>query len=360
MQSRNGVYVTAQALAANDVVPLESLSGNWNSGYSPRANTNLAVLNARSEIGVEWSGFRLGMLRRSEVFAQTNRDTADLVRQYQNQTGYTAGKTYAVDYRVAGFDADGFKLSKSERFNFGASWEVAAGVGVSYLRGRKLKLETWDGSVTSVSTQDFNANLEQDTADSDININDVQAFTAPYGRMASMSGQGYAMDAGLVLEHRPSGFMLDLTLADIAGQVDWVNVPTNMANLTTATKTYDADGYVQYDPSVTRRSSYRNMTMLLEPKVRLALSAPVGQNTSTAGARALLALDSTRGHTFWQAGLSFPLVSGWQCVVDTDFRFQTLGLGLSHQYLQVNLRTDSADLKQAKAAGLALALRIPL
>ena len=356
--AHDGVYLNGEVFVGNDVVPMVDLAGSWRNGYSPRSSSNIAMLYARAELGVEWSDYRLGWLQRGEIFAQANRDTADLAHQYQIQTGYSAGKTYVVDYHFAGFDADGLKLSKSVRSEFGSGWQLTSGVGVSYLRGRKLKLETWSGSVTSINAQDFNATLDQNVASSDINIYDGQAFNAPYGRLASLSGQGYSVDTGLAFRHEPTGVEIDLAVADITGQMDWRNVPSNVSDLTTATKTYDANGYVQYDPAVSRTSSYRSVSMMLEPKIRLALSAPVS-GVLPSGMRVLLAVDSTRQTEFWQAGLSFYPITDWQCVVDADFRFQTISVALQHQYIHFGLRTDNLDFDRAKSLGVSVAVKLP-
>lgn len=356
----NGAYVQAQGFAANDLVPLQSLAGNWRDGYSPRSGDNIALLSARSEVGLEWQGVRLGLLRRAEAFMQTNRDTADLARQYQSQSGYDSGRNYAVDYRAVGFDADGFKVSKRLQTEWSGGWQLVSGAGVSYLRGRKIKLETWSGSATAISAQDFNATLKQDQASSDIDVSDLQAFNAPYGRIASPSGQGYAVDIGMLLNHAPSGVSMELAIADLAGQIDWINVPANASTLTTATKSYDANGYVQYDPAVTRASTYRNVSMMLDPKVHAEVSLPARAFLPASSLRFFVALDTLRNVNFWQTGLRFEVAPGWQMQTDMDLRFQTVGLSLTHRLMHFSLRTDQLDVTQAKALGFSVALKLPL
>lgn len=347
------VYASGVAFAANDQVAMQQYGGDWQGAYTPRNGTNLGLLAARAESGVQWHGFRLGALYRAEALVEANRDTSDLVRQYTNNSGYDVGRVYQLDLRIRGFEADGSRLSKSFQLHLGESWQMDLGAGLSYLHGKRIKLETVSGQAITLNSQDVNASASLNDTDSQMNITDLEKFNAPYGRLATPSGQGYALDAGMVLHHSASGFSAELAVADLAGSMDWKNLPNNVADISTANKYYDANGYVQFNPSATRTSSYRNLTQNLDPKLWLAANYPIGDYTVQG------ATSYTSGYWFPQAGIKYQFNPQWGGDADYDFRFNSVGLTLRHRWFFLGLRTDSTSIDKAKAYGLSAGVNVP-
>ena len=346
-------YATLDAFEGNDQVAMRQYGAQWQGAYSPRSGTNIGLLSARAETGAQWDGFRLGALSRAEALVQANRDTADLVQQYNKRQGYDTGRSYAINYQIKGFEAGGARLSKSLPFNLGSQWALDLGFGVSYLQGKSLKLEAATGQVLTINAKDFDATVSTNKTDSGINVRDLDQFNAPYGRLASPSGQGYALDAGLVLRRQDSAISAELAVADLAGRMDWRNVPNNATAYNSATKYYDADGYVNFNPAVTGRSSYQNVSQNLDPKVWLALNYDLD-------ALELQAASSyTAGLWFPQVGIKYNLGPKWALKADYDFRFSTFGLSLQNQWLRLGVRADSGNLETAKAYGLTASIAIP-
>jgi hypothetical protein len=349
----NKGYVALEAFEGNDQVAMRQYGGDWRGNYSPRNGANIGLLSARAETGVQWLGYRFGTLYRAEALVEANRDTSDLVQQYNNSSGYDVGRTYQLDYRITGFEADGARLSKSFQLNLDGQWQMDWGLGLSYLRGKRIKLETVTGQVVTLNSKDFNANANLNDSDSRINATDLASFNAPYGRLAVPSGQGYALDAGMVLRHRESGASIELAIADLAGRINWKDLPTNVTDYSTATKYYDANGYVQFNPMATRTSSYQNLSQNLDPKLLLAASYPIG-DFELQGATSY-----TRGYWFPQAGVKYHINPQWVINADFDFRFNTFGFALQHRWFYLGLRMDSTDMDTAKAYGLNGGINIP-
>jgi hypothetical protein len=306
------------------------------------------------EVGVQAQGYRLFALQRGDAFVQSNRDTADLVHQYQTSSGYDAGRNYVLDYSMRGFEADGLGFSKAWQTSFGDRWQLRTGIGLSYLRGKRLKLETTTGQVVALDAKDINAAVSSDSSNTSLNTSNFSDFNAPYGRQAKFSGDGYSLDGGVVLQNTDSGLRIELGLADVAGQIDWKNVPSNLTNYNSASKYFDTNGYVQFDPTATRTSTYRNLTQTLPLKVHFAVAYPwraweVEGSTSY-----------TQGNWFPQLGARYKMTPNWTLCADYDLRFGTLGVGMEHRWFQWSIRTDNADLNAAKAYGLSAQIRIPL
>ena len=57
-------------------------------------------------------------------------------------------------------------------------------------------------------------------------------------------------------------------------------------------------------------------------------------------------------------GLSKRVTSDFATRLDYDIRFATVGLGISYQWLYLNLRTDSLNLNKAHAFGASIGARL--
>ena len=341
------VYANVAAFEANDQVAMQQYGGDWAGDYTPRTGTNLGVLFARAEAGVQWSGYRLGAIYRAEALVQANRDTSDLVQQYHADSGSTVGRGYSLDYQLTGFEADGIRLSKRFATDINNTWQLDWGLGVSYLHGKRIKLKTVTGQLVTLNTKDFDALANVSDADSLMNTIDKGSFNAPYGRQASASGSGHAVDVGFVLHHA-SGASLELAVSDLLGRIDWQDLPNNVAVYRSGElhKYYDANGYINYYPAATRTSSYQAMSQTLDPKWWLAATYPLGK-FEVKGAASL-----TQGEWFPQLGMGYHLAPQWQIRTDVDLRFQTLSLSLEHTWFHISLRMDNPNADAAKAYGL--------
>ncbi len=347
-------FAKADIFQANDNVALREYAGQWQGAYQSAPGINLGILFARAEVGVQWKGHRLFALQRGEALVQANRDTADLVHQYQTGSGYDAGRSYALDYSMRGFEADGVGISKAWDFAAGERWRMRSGVGVSYLRGKRLKMESITGQIVTLSAKDLTASATSDASNTSLNTSNLSDFNAPFGQQAQFSGDGYSLDGGMVLQDTQSGLRIELGLADVAGQLYWKNVPSNLTNYNTASKYYDANGYVQFDPTATRTSAYRNLTQTLPLKVHFAVAYPWGA-WEVEGSTS-----HTQGIWFPQLTARYKVTINWTLCADYDLRFNSLGFGMEHRWFQWSIRTDNSELNVAKAYGLSAQIRIPL
>ena len=329
------------------------INDQWSRMLSNKSS-NIAIVFARAEAGVQWQGWGLSTLQRGEALMYANRDTVNLAQQYTNTSGYDSNRTYNLDYRIRGFTASGLKLSKSLSLTMGAPWKLQTGVGLSVLRGSQIKQETITGQIVATSSTDFDGSAQQNISNSGINTNDPNVFNAPFGKQRPFSGEGYALDAGLILKHEPTGTLLEFAIADLAGAMDWFNVPNYDATLNTATKYFDANGYANFNPSASSISSYRNIRQTLDPKIRIAATYPLGRWQLQAAA------EHTQGYNFMQTGVGYQLSENWLMQAEYDWHFSSIGVGVKHRHFELMLRSDSPQTDTAKALGLSATLKMPI
>lgn len=348
----SGTYAVMDGFQGSDSVSIREFFGDWQGSYTPRAGNNLGLLTLRSEAGVQWSGTRLGALYRAQVLVQANRDTTDLVRQYNTSSGYDAARSYQLDYRLTGFAAKGLRLSKSLPLSSGDTWKLRGGLGAAALTGTQLKLETASGSAIALNAQDFSAAASMESSNSTLNTQDASLFNPLVQRPQAFGGEGYALDAGISME-RADGLQIDVAINDLAGQMEWKNIPSRVTQYSTANKYYDAAGYVHFNPTATARSSYVNYSQTLDPKLWLALTYP------SAGYELQAATSYIADLWLPEFNLSRPLAPKWRIKSGYELRFGTVVLALQHPWFELSLRSDTLDLGRAKGYGLRLACAIP-
>lgn len=345
-------YAGAEAFEGNDQVAMRQYGKDWKGDYTPRADHNIGLLTARAEAGVQWDGYRLGTLYRAIGLAQANRDTADLLRQYKTDSGYDSGRSYLVDARVGGFEADGVRLGKRFALEAAGGWQIDWGGAGALLRGRRVRVDTAGGQVVAQDTRDVNAGAIWSSTDSRTDTSGAGAFNPPYGARPAWSGQGFAVDTGIVLR-RQDGLTLEAAVNDLAGRMSWKNLPLHVINYNSANKYYDADGTVHFNALASARSGYLDLSQRLAPKVWLAAGYPLG-------AFDLQATGSfTRGYWFPELGAIWRIAPQWRLGGGYDVHFKTVALTLRHRWFYAGLRTANLDLTQARAYGAQGGLNIP-
>lgn len=344
-------YAQLGAFGANDILPLKDYISGWNGPYTARAGTNTGLAVAHWEAGAAWENWRIGLVRRGEAFATTSPDTSDLFHQYANNTGYTAGRSYGVDYTLRGFEAQGVRLSRSH-----ALWDAAQsssrwGWSVSLLQGTRIKMEDAKGQAVTISAQDFNAQLTHTSDNSATDTSGNGAFNPPYGRQAAWSGQGYSVDAGWVLQ-RKDGLRLEASVHDLWGTMDWRNLPRIESTYNTSNKYFDSNGFVHFNPTATSVSSYANQSVRMEPKWKFAAE----QTWDDWGAG--LAVYHLYGLTIPELSASYACAAQCRFSTSWESRFNTVGFSLRYRFMELGLRSSDWFSGSPRAIGLSAGLNI--
>jgi hypothetical protein len=333
------VYLDGQAFFGNDIVPLTQINKDWSQGYHPRNGKNYALVSTRVEAGMQWQGFRLGYIDRNEWLATGNRDSLDIVRADRQKLDYDNGRNYVLDYRLRGFAADGARLTKSFSNALGSGWTLGWGGAASVLRGRRVRVEDISGSATATGGRNFTANVDW-TRDYSRTDTIAEGF-APAFQNGNPSGQGYAADIGLSFA-RQDGLRFEWIASDVVGRMSWSDIPEKTLSGTNLPGAALPGG----------RKWRVDLAQSLPVKHALSVSIP----TSFA--------DIELGDTLYQGlhlpriGLAKRLDAGWTARLDYDFRFSTVGVGLSYRWFYFNVRSDSLSVDKARAFGLGLGARL--
>lgn len=303
------------------------------------ADYNGTSQSLRGEAGAQWGGYRIGVLSRGEAMQASNADTLYILGKLNTGTSMAIGNIYRLDGRIRSFRADGVRLSKSFNTPLRAGWEMDWGGGVSYLRGKRIEIQTVTGQITSISAGNADFVITHEETDSKASslpsfLGAPYGFSAPFGLQKSPSGQGYALDVGMVLRHN-SGLRAELAVNDLAGRMEWKNLPTYKESCNPC----QVQNGLPPTSGFSFASSYQDMTQKLEPKMLMSMSYPVG-HFEVQGATSYTSDSYSKESWFPQAGLTYRFSEDWAVNTDYDFRFRSVGVALQQKWFYLGVRTE--------------------
>jgi len=334
-----GVYLDGQAFFGSDIVPLVRVNKDWSQGFHPRDGKNYALISTRIEAGMQWKSFRLGYIERNEWLGSANRDSLDVVRADRQKLDYDNGRNYSLDYRLRGFAADGARLTKSFSNELGSGWNLRWGGAASMLRGRRVRSEDIHGNATATGGRNYTASVEWTRDYSHTNMI-ADGFIDTF-QNGNPSGQGYAADFGLTFT-RQDGLRFEWIASDVLGRMNWSDIPE---------KTLSGSNL----PGAALPGG-RKLRVDLEQHLPVKHALSVTIPTAVA--------DIELGDTLFQSihlprvGLAKRLGANWMARIDYDFRFSTIGLGVSYRWFYLNARSDTLSVNKARAFGLGLGARL--
>lgn len=340
MTDRQGIhaFLHGHYFIGSDYIAVKEFSENWNGEYTPRSSRNLALLNGRAEAGASWNTWRIAALYRKEVFIESSRGITDMVYYNKQHISVPAGQSFGINLRVEGFDADGIRLDKGFALTSSNNMAVSAGIGLSLLHGKSVRIGRADGTAASTVTgYTYNATVEDS----------YSKATYPFIRNATPIGHGYAVDAGIKLAWT-DGSLLELSANDLIGEMRWDNMPHTIMTANSDTLARDASGYIYFNPTVSGVNDLnrRTINQKLAPKLSGKFTYPVSAFDISAGT------DWMKGYLFPEASVAYHLNANWKSAFSYDFRFKTVGLGIEHKWLYLHVRSESASLAKTKAYGV--------
>jgi len=331
------ISVSSQYFEATDYTSMRHFSDDWRGSYTPRNGENLAVSFARAEVSARQASWSVGYFFRQDVLLESNKDMTDIVHANKTGTPVPIGNTYDFTLDMNGFQAHGVRLDKAFVWNEDSTLHVAFGVGVSLLKGQRTRMGQAQGTALStVSGYTYDANLTD--ADS--------LKTYPFMPPGDVSSSGYALDLGWHLQWQ-DGKRLDIVLNDLLGEIRWKNLPSTALVANSANATYDAQGYISFNPSVSGQNSRFDITQKLDTKGSTQLHAPISGNVS-----ANLGIEWIKDNIFPRLGLAYAAERGIEVLLDYDIRFSTIGLGANWKDVYLAARTQSLNLDQSRGYGI--------
>lgn len=332
-----GASIKTGAFVADDPVSLGDLLDKWHGEFHPKNGTNLAIDDMRFDIGASSNRWGyLGYTYRHQSFTAANRDTVELAWRQLNDIGFTPGRVYSLDISIEGFEADGIVYAKSFELMSGTEESLKIGVGIELLRGRNMQYGYLNGYAVADSSKDYDFSAAADyyyTENYLYNL-DVQ----------KPDGNGYTFHLGI--GYKIEGFSLRLLANDLFGKIVWKRLPYSYVNINSANKSYDENGFVIYNPTISGVEKYVNRTQRLYAKWKMEASYSKNRTIYSAGA------DFVKDHWFPYIVLDRTITPDIGASLEYESRFSTLGLTIGFGGLKLSIKSN--DLKNPSALGAAI------
>lgn len=333
------VYAQARSWAASDVLPIADVDGDWSNDVSPRNGRNVVMLRNRAEVGVERGPWQLGWEYRQEAVFVANRAAIEFLRRYKQRASAAGAADYTLAARLENWSAQGPRLGRW----FGPaenSLRPRVHVAVAYYTGANLRDTSVDGAVSFTQADQVAFNVRR----SEFNSRDRYPF---------MQGQpgasGASASAALAWRLTPR-LALDARVDDLLSVMRWRQLPLKEDRIDSRVASYDADGYINYQPLLSGVNRQLDRRSALTRTGGAALHYDAGAAVFSAG------IERLAGVTMPSLAVARPF--GWGTLTGSvDTRFGAVGVGIDTARLHLAVQTDNLRLGRAKAAGITVGLR---
>lgn len=252
-----------EAFIADDPVSLHDLFNDWQGEYQPKDGTNIAIDDIRIDLGGSFKKFGyFGLTLRHHTFITASKDLTLLVWQQLNKKGFTVGKRYDLFIGVDGFEADGIVYANSFTLIDNGSSKLEAGFGAELLRGRETQEGFLDGYALAVTDKDYDYSAVSDYRYSENYLYNLDV-TKP-------TGTGFTTH--ISLKYRIDKAAFKLIINDLYGKIDWKRAPYSYVNINSSNKSYDENGFIIYNPTVSGVEKYIDYSQRLYTRSRAQAS----------------------------------------------------------------------------------------
>ncbi|MGD0275606.1 MAG: hypothetical protein ABSB79_06065 [Syntrophales bacterium] len=340
--SANGIFLDAKAFCSNNAVSLDGLFFNqWEGPFNPY-NINHLDSYWNASTGFIYSGWRIAVFNRGELFLEANKDTIEILQMINRRENLPIGRTFDINLDGTGFSARGIELSKGFRIS---EWGEVLLIGFTarYLSGDKIQQGTITGSASPVSSSSY---------DFDLQLNYTYDKNLVYDRRDTVpgTGNGYSFDIGL--KHDFTDYLsAELLFRDILGRIYWNHMPYTDAVGTSSTKYFDENGYMIFKPIISGYEGNKDYVQRITSKTDLALTYKndflrITPSINFIGERPLYWVD-----VGFYIDKAFSLNTGY------NLNYNCYSLGVTYKKASFNVYTDNIDYQRAKAVGISLFLQ---
>jgi|GEM_PF-2921459 len=318
-----------------DTEPVYVLSLLDGSFDSPFFDGKSAVSLDEQEIGFRFRRLSLTWVRKSHTWITFESQTAELLHTVANHLPLLVGSQYPVQLKAKQYTFQGVRTDY-QLFS-GPAFQLR--LGGTYIVGEDLLDGSTEGSVTATAANEYeftNVLLDYRYRKDDLFYNE----TPP------PEGLGYAFDFDLTW--KPDARLeLSMHASDLFGRIYWRNAPYTVARIDSDTKTYDAEGYVKFNPTLRGNQGGRDFTQTLNSQV-------MSQVTFQLQSKAVLLADFLVTPVKSYPRFGYRRMLGDRNIFDAlvNPQDETLHVRWSYRWLSIAISTDNLNLSKARAFAL--------
>jgi hypothetical protein len=334
-----GATLNVKSFWADNALPLRAIFlDEWDGPYTPE-NSNNADTFWYADAGIAYKGWRLAGFYRGELFLETNRDTVDILRMINLRQDLPVGRRFNVDLMIKGFTAAGVEISKGvdlDRLVPG----LKAGFTARYLNGQMVQDGKISGFAMPTTAKTYDLNLALDY------VYDTN-FVYKRKNNAPDRGDGFSFDIGAKYSWRDK-IEASVLVRDILGYIYWKAAPYTLADATSDVKTFNADSYQVFRPTIKGFEGYKSFTQKIPIKTDIDVSfreGPVKLSTT---------INLIEDRPVYWLDLEYSPTSQLVLSAGYNVNYQVYSMGIGYGKLRFKAYMDDINLQRAKALGLLL------
>ena len=317
-----------QRLTANDAVPLKDFFDDWDGRFDPKEGDNVFMHMSRLDIGTLLSDrYYIGYFYQKDIFAKSNRDFVDAYHAIKNHSEFDTTQKYKLTIDINGIEKHGILLSNQHILYATNQHSIKVGYAayISYDTDLQQGNFTGDGSILQDDTYSisgladyhFRENLLYDGWDTD-----------------SAYGIGYGFHFGLLYENRTYDMALECVANDILAKSYWKHIPYSLVHLETNNQAIGEDGYVQYDPTISGKEVYENITQKMPLKYHIAIKKYLDN-----GLEFQVGIDSVKYTTIPYISMTKDF-DGREITLLYEDRFNSIGIGYQNENFSLSVQAN--------------------
>lgn len=334
--ANNAAYFKAEAFTYSAPVPYSEFMSDWSSGFQ---GGNTALAYSWLEVGVSLGQWGVATTRQQYAQMYFSDDTAELYYLTENKLPIKTPHSYYIDLQMNGFSSSGLRLFHRSKPISGLSLEV----GVNYLEGGELLSGRIHGQVSSSSDRDY----DFDNVQIDYHYHEDKLFDR---QVSAPSGNGLALD----LQGKwqiTSDDLLSLELRNLFGYIKWKSSPYTTAQIHSDNKSYDENGYVIVQPTLSGWHLNKDYRQSLPLLWQLG-----GDHQLSQKMRLSAQIMGSEVQKFYRIGGSYQLYNQQWLKLLYAVNTGSLAIDYQGQSLQLQLQFDPSSLGESHTLSLALGL----
>jgi len=318
---------------ANDALAIKDLSTYSWYGYTPQSGTNLAIINHRLDLGMHYDNWYMGYALRYDIFLKTNRSTLDILELINTKSDLPQGEAYTIDLNLYALASHNLIISHS--FEINKHLRVFAGGALIKAFGMQEGFVDAYATIGSNNSYDFNGYSEYYYDTNHLYELEVD----------KPAGYGYSLKFGI--EYQKGGHTLRLIAEDFLSNIYWQELPYSQVSLNSNQKTYDENGYLEYNPTISGYELYKDHVQNLEAKYLLEYEYQYSERIHTK-----IALNYYQDYLLPYIAFKYRSNDDTTYALGYDTHFHQLSLGVGFDELQASIATN--DITQPTALSLNL------
>ena len=234
-------HLHLQSFFTNDAFSIQTRLNKMVGESNAKNGENLEIIDIRFDSGYSYQPFGyIGYIYRNQTAISASKDMAELYHSTKNKIDLEVERKYNLKLQTDSFKLEGFIYANSFSIYHTDSLDIRFGGAIELLFAKKMQDWQMSGTAEAISAKDYNLNI---ISDSHYTKNYLYKLQVPQS-----NATGYSSHLSLNMHYKK--IKVSLLINDIWSKLKWEKLPYSYVKMKTENKTYDANGYVKYQPSI--------------------------------------------------------------------------------------------------------------